>query len=76
MGKSVFSDSKIHNNESLTTYRRRLFVRINTFKQQRNHKFLWTANGKILLRETESTRIVSFSTHEEFEDYLDEINNR
>ena len=76
MGKSVFSENKIHINESLTTYRRRLFGRINAFKQQRNHKFLWTASGKILLRETESSRIVSFSTHEEFEDYLDEINNR
>ena len=50
MGKSVFSDNKIHINESLTTYRKRLFGKINTFKQQRNHKFLWTANGKILLR--------------------------
>ena len=76
MGKSVFSDNKIHINESLTTYRKKLFGRINTFKHQHNHKFLWTANGKILLRETESSRIVSFSTHEEFEDYLDEINNR
>ena len=76
MGKSVFSDNKIHINESLTTYRKRLFGKINTFKQQRNHKFLWTANGKILLRENETSRIVSFSTHEEFEDYLDEINNR
>ena len=76
MGKSIFSDNKIHINESLTTYRKRLFGKINTFKQQRNHKFLWTANGKILLRENETSRIVSFSTHEEFEDYLDEINNR
>ena len=59
MGKSVFGDNKIHINESLTTYRRRLFGKINTFKQQ-----------------TETSRIVSFSTHEEFEDYLDEINNR
>ena len=51
MGKSVFSDNKIHINESLTTNRKRLFGKINTFKQQRNHKFLWTANGKILLRD-------------------------
>ena len=51
MGKSIFSDNKIHINESLTTYRKRLFGKINTFKQQRNHKFLWTANGKILLRD-------------------------
>ena len=38
---------------SVTTrfiYIQRLFGKINTFKQQRNHKFLWTANGKILLR--------------------------
>ena len=51
MGKSVFGDNKIHINESLTTYRKRLFGKINAFKQQRNHKFLWTANGKILLRD-------------------------
>ena len=76
MGKSVLSDNKIHINESLTAYRKRLFGRINAFKKQHNHKFLWTANGKILLRETETSRIVSLSTHEEFEDYLDEINNR
>lgn len=59
MGKSVFSDNKIHINESLTTYRKRLFGRINSFKQQHNHKFLWTANGKILLRETETSFLVS-----------------
>ena len=76
MSKSVFSDNKIHINESLTAYRKRLFGKINTFKQQHNHKFLWTANGKILLRETETSRVVSFSTHEEFEDYLNEINTR
>ena len=55
MGKSIFSDSKIHINESLTTYKKRLFGRINTFKQQRNYKFLWTANGKILLRDLDLT---------------------
>ena len=31
MGKSVFSDNKIHINELLTTYRKRLFGRINAF---------------------------------------------
>lgn len=76
MGKSVLSDNKININELLTTYRKRLFGRINALKHQHNHKFLWTANGKILLWETETSRIVSFSTHEEFEGYLDEINNK
>ena len=76
MGKSVFNDNKIHIKESLTIYRKRLFGRINAFKQQHNHKFLWNTNGKILLRETETPRIVSFSTHEEFEVCLEQINNR
>ena len=40
MGKSVFSDNKIHINESLTTYRKKLFGRINAFKYQHNHKIL------------------------------------
>ena len=39
-----------------------------------NHKFLWTANEKILLSETETSSITSFSTHEEFDDNFDEIN--
>ena len=76
MGKSVFNDNKIHINESLTSYRKMLFGRINAFKQKNNHKFLWTVNGKILLRETETSNIESFSTHEEFDDYQDLILNR
>ena len=32
MGKSVFSDNKIHINESITIYWKRLFGRINAFK--------------------------------------------
>ena len=76
MGKSVFSDNKIHINESFSTYRKRLFGRINALEKNNNHKILWTANGKILLqRETETSRIVSFPTHQEFDDYLDEINS-
>ena len=67
---------KIHINESLTTYRKKLFGTINAFKQQHNHKFLSSANEKILLRETDTLRITSFSTYEEFNDNFDGINNR
>ena len=40
MGKSVLSDNMIHIKVLLTTHRKRLFGRINAFKQQHNHKFL------------------------------------
>ena len=47
IGKSIPSGSKIHINESLTAYRKRLFGKIHKFKQDNNFKFLWTANGTI-----------------------------
>lgn len=46
--KSIPSGSKIHINESLTAYRKRLFGKIHKFKQDNDLKSLWTANGKIL----------------------------
>ena len=59
MGKSILWNDKIHVNESLTIYWKRLFGQINKFKQ---YRFLWTANGKILLRATESSIIEVFTT--------------
>ena len=73
MGKSITVDSKIHINESLTSYRKRLFGRINAFKHENNFKFLWTSNGKILLRESESSTITGFT---EFDEFLDQFHNR
>lgn len=69
------SNNKIHINESLTSYRKRLFGRINEFKRRNNFKYLWTANGRILLKANESSRAEAFNTHEEFQDFLDKISN-
>ena len=44
IGKGIPSGSKIHINESLTAYRKRLFGKIHKFKLDNNFKFLWTAN--------------------------------
>ena len=71
MDKSIFNGNKIHINRLLTPYRKKLVGRINAIKQQHNPKFLWTANPKILVWETETSCIVSFSTHEEFENHLE-----
>ena len=70
----VSHKAQIHVNESLTPYRKRLLGRILQFKRDHNYKFIWTANGKIMLKKTESSTTKCFGTHEEFEEFLDELN--
>ena len=75
IGESVSRDNKIYINESLTSYRKRLFGRIKGYKRKNNVKYLWTSNGKIMLKVNEASATEAFTTHEEFEDYLDQISN-
>ena len=75
IGKSIPSGSKIHINESLTAYRKRqLFGNLHKFKQDNNFKFLWTANGMMYLRESESSAVFRFTTFEEFDDFCKPFN--
>lgn len=69
-------NSKIFINESLTNYRKRLFGRIKEFKQKTNAKYLWTSNGRIMLKVNETSPTQVFTTHEEFQEYLDQTYNR
>ena len=69
----VSHKAQIYANESLTPYRKRLLGRILQFKRDHNYKFIWTANGKIILKKTESSATKCFVTHEEFEEFLDEL---
>ena len=71
----VSHKAQIHVNESLTPYRKRLLGRILQFKRDHNYKFIWTTNGKILLKKTESSTTKCFVTHEEFEEFLDQSIN-
>ena len=60
IGKSIQRANKIYMNESqtLATGCNRLFGRIHKFQKSIKFKFLWTVNGKISLRESEtSTRL-------------------
>jgi hypothetical protein len=61
--------NKIHINESLTAYRKRLFGKSNHFKRDKHFKYIWTANGKILLRESDSSPIHVFTRVEEFHEF-------
>ena len=69
-GKSIQRANIIYINESLTSYKNRLFGRIHKFKKSDKFKFLWTVNGKISLRERDIYG-VQITTHEEFEEFLD-----
>ena len=75
MGHAATSNKKVHINESLISYRKHLFGRVNDFKPNINYKYLWTANGKILFKAHESSETKTFVAHEEFENYLEQISN-
>ena len=72
IGKSIQRANKIYMNESqtLATGCNRLFGRIHKFQKSIKFKFLWTINGKISLRESETSTVYKFTTHEEFEEFL------
>ena len=57
-------------NESLTQYRGELFGRVNKFKKENKYKFLWTNNGKIYLCKHETSQTLTFTTFQEFEDFI------
>jgi len=65
--------AQIHINESLTPYRKRLFGKILEFKRKNSYKYIWTMNGKILLRASDHSPSSSFVTYEQFEDYVDNV---
>lgn len=69
-GKTL-NNHKIYINESLTANRKRLFAKILHFKRDNNFKYLWTANGKIYLKESETSRSFAFTNERQFQEFLD-----
>ena len=63
-------NQKIYINESLTANRRKLFGIMNAFKKEHHYKYLWTVNGKILLRESDSSKIHGFTRLDEFNNFV------
>ena len=61
----------IYINESLTFYRKQLLKRATEFKKHQGFKYLWTSNGKIKLRQSDTSDIQAFSTSAQFDDFLD-----
>ena len=58
---------RIFINESLTSYRKKLFNKMYNFKKNNNFKYIWTINGKIYLKQDDLETSYGFTTLEEFE---------
>ena len=54
------------------TCQKRLLGCVLEFKRKHNYKFVWTANGKILLKKMENSTTKCFVTQEEFKEFLDQ----
>lgn len=65
------SENRLFLNERLTQKSRQLLKKVKVFKRSFNFKFVWTKQGKVLVKEEESftTAVHSFSTLEEFVDF-------
>lgn len=50
--------SKIYINESLTKLNKELLFAAREFKKAFNYKYVWTRNGSVMLRQTESSKII------------------
>ena len=72
---SVIHDAAIHINESLTPCRKHLFSKILDFKKSHHLKYLWTSNGKIVLRESDTSNTHSFVSFEQFDGYQDSLSH-
>lgn len=67
--KSAPTGSKIFINESLTSYRKRLYGRILQYKKTHNYKFILTQNGKIYLKYDETSPANTFTTEAAFDSF-------
>lgn len=64
---------KIYINELLTSNRRRLLHKAKLFGRENNYKFVWTKNGKILMKMTEDSRVVHVNMHTNFASIREDV---
>ena len=69
IGKSIQRANKIYISESLTSYRNRLFGRIHKFRKSNKFKFLWTVDGMICLRESETSTVYNLQLMKNFKNF-------
>ncbi|KAK4876081.1 hypothetical protein RN001_012503 [Aquatica leii] len=62
------SNNTIYINESLTFYNRQLCAKARAFKREKNIKFLWIRNGKILMRANKNSKIFDIASETDLND--------
>ena len=74
LGLSV--SSRIYINESLTSQSRATFSEVKKFRNQHDFKFIWTKNGRVLLKKDESQRSLVFDSMQDFVDFKVNFRNQ
>ena len=54
------AEKKVYIGESLTLFRKKLFGAVNKIKKKLEWKFIWTNNGRIYLKQSDSSRSYTF----------------
>lgn len=62
--------TSIYVNESRTDMRRKLLVKAKLFKKDMNWKFVWTKNGKIFLRHTDNSKVITITLQKNLNDLV------
>ena len=66
------SSTNVYISESLTPYKKKLFGAVNREKKRLKWKFIWTFNGRIFIKNTESSQAVVFDTDYDLKTFQDE----
>lgn len=69
--RSDRTDPKIYINESMRKTRKKIFAQAYKFKKTNDFKYIWTTNGKILVRESEKSPVYTITTMRD----LNEVTN-
>ena len=56
------AEKKVYIGESLTPFRKKLFGAVNKIKKKLEWKFIWTNNGRIYLKQSDSSRSYTFDS--------------
>ena len=68
------NNNKIYVSESLTSARKKLFGAVNKLKKTLKWKYIWTNNGKIYLKQADSSRTYTFDSENDFTEFERKMN--
>jgi hypothetical protein len=70
MGKQYMNLMAFFINKSLTSCRKKLLRRVDEYTHSNRWKHVWTINGKILLKQSDNSKVFGFTTENQFDEFL------